>query len=186
MYSAQKIIILIYTGCFVLDILRTNRWDQGTSLSPEYSFPPEGTPLYLSLRAGVFCIIQFGLQTGIDFAHFGLESGMVFEGILECMNVFVVSVPNNRKKQKRICEFEMRLGGAFLADGQFCFLPFTLFINENKSHRNWAKFTLYTGGHNTFIIPCNLLVYSLTVILFKIPPILSMESPLKEMHQVST
>ena len=22
----------------------------------------------------------FGLKTGIDFAHFGLESGMVFEG----------------------------------------------------------------------------------------------------------
>ena len=23
---------------------------------------------------------RFGLKTGIDFAHFGLESGMVFEG----------------------------------------------------------------------------------------------------------
>ena len=66
-----------------------------TSLSPEYSFHPEGTPLYLSMRAGFFWIIQFGPQTGIDFAHFGLESGMVFEGILECMNVFVVSVPNS-------------------------------------------------------------------------------------------
>ena len=29
-------------------------------------------------RVGVFR--RFGLKTGIDFAHFGLESGMVFEG----------------------------------------------------------------------------------------------------------
>ena len=25
-------------------------------------------------------LCRFGLKTGIDFAHFGLESGMVFEG----------------------------------------------------------------------------------------------------------
>ena len=29
-------------------------------------------------RVGVFR--RFGLKTGINFAHFGLESGMVFEG----------------------------------------------------------------------------------------------------------
>ena len=67
----------------------------GYLTKPRIQLPPEGTPLYLSMRAGFFWIIQFGPQTGIDFAHFGLESGMVFEGILECMNVFVVSVPNN-------------------------------------------------------------------------------------------
>ena len=33
---------------------------------------------------------RFGLKTGIDFAYLGLNSGMVFEGIHECMNVFVV------------------------------------------------------------------------------------------------
>ena len=33
---------------------------------------------------------RFGLKTGIDFAHFGLESGMVFEGITECMNLFII------------------------------------------------------------------------------------------------
>ena len=37
---------------------------------------------------------RFGLKTGIHFAHFGLESGMVFEGTTECMNVFIVSIPN--------------------------------------------------------------------------------------------
>ena len=36
----------------------------------------------------------FGLKTGIHFAHFGLESGVVFEGTMECMNVFIVSIPN--------------------------------------------------------------------------------------------
>ena len=31
-------------------------------------------------RVGV--LRRFGLKTGIDFAYFGLESGMVFEGLL--------------------------------------------------------------------------------------------------------
>ena len=40
---------------------------------------------------------RFSLKTGIQFAHFGLES--VFEGWLlrelrECMNVFIVSIPD--------------------------------------------------------------------------------------------
>ena len=43
-------------------------------------------------RVGFLC--RFGLKTGVDFAHFGLESGMVFEGATECMNVFIVSIPN--------------------------------------------------------------------------------------------
>ena len=33
-------------------------------------------------------------KTGIHFVHFGLESGMLFEGTTECMNVFIVSIPN--------------------------------------------------------------------------------------------
>ena len=43
-----------------------------------------GTPLYKLYRyvpphrVGVLC--RFGLKTGIHFAHFGLESGMVFTG----------------------------------------------------------------------------------------------------------
>ena len=37
---------------------------------------------------------RFGPKTGIHFAHFDLESGMVFEGTTECMNVFIVSIPN--------------------------------------------------------------------------------------------
>ena len=30
---------------------------------------------------------RFGLKPGKYFAHFGLESGMVFEGTTECMNI---------------------------------------------------------------------------------------------------
>ena len=47
----------------------------------------------------------FGLKTDIDFAHFGLESGMVFKGNYpECMNVFIVSIQNEqgRKRNKQI------------------------------------------------------------------------------------
>ena len=37
---------------------------------------------------------RFGLKTGVHFAHFSLESGMVFKGTTECMNVFISSIPN--------------------------------------------------------------------------------------------
>ena len=37
----------------------------------------------------------FGLKTGIHFPHFGLESGMVFE---ECINVFIISIPNEKER----------------------------------------------------------------------------------------
>ena len=43
----------------------------GTSLYKAYEFvPPQ------SQR--VWCLRRFGLKTGVDFTHFGLESGMVF------------------------------------------------------------------------------------------------------------
>ena len=48
---------------------------------------------YVSLLRVRF-LQRFGLKTGIHFAHFGLESGMVFEGTTECINVFIVSIPN--------------------------------------------------------------------------------------------
>ena len=43
-----------------------------------------GTPLYKLYRYvpphQVEFLLHFGLKTGIRFAHFGLELGMVFEG----------------------------------------------------------------------------------------------------------
>ena len=58
------------------------------------------TPLYKPYRYvqphRVGFLRRFGLKTDlIHFAHFGLESGMVFEGTQrECMNVFAVSILN--------------------------------------------------------------------------------------------
>ena len=53
------------------------------------------TPLYRYVpphRVGF--LRRFALKTGIHFVHFGVESGMVFEGTTECINVFIVSIPN--------------------------------------------------------------------------------------------
>ena len=62
------------------------------------------TPFYKPYRyvppQKVWVLRRFGLKTGIDFFHFGLESGMVSKEPRECMNVFIVrvsgqlSVPN--------------------------------------------------------------------------------------------
>ena len=58
----------------------------------------EGTPLYKPYRYvtphRVGFLLRFGLKKSIHFAHFGLESGMVFEGTAECINVFIFSIPN--------------------------------------------------------------------------------------------
>ena len=42
---------------------------------------------------------RFGLKTGPDFAHFGLESSMVFKGTTECINVLIVSIPEKERKR---------------------------------------------------------------------------------------
>ena len=71
----------------VLDFLHPERWGRGG-----------GTPLYKLYRyvpphrVGFLC--RFGLKTGIHFAHLGLESGMVSRELRECMNVFIVLIPN--------------------------------------------------------------------------------------------
>ena len=45
--------------------------------------PPGGTPLYKPYRYVPPQMVgfwgRFGLKTGVDFAHFDLESGMVFK-----------------------------------------------------------------------------------------------------------
>ena len=65
---------------------------------PIYTGDPGGIPLYKLYRYvpshRVGFLRRFGLKTGIHFAHFGLESGMVFEGTTECMNVCTVSISN--------------------------------------------------------------------------------------------
>jgi len=59
---------------------------------------------------------SFGLQTGIHFAHFGLESGMVFEvttGVYERIYRFN-SKCMSKKDWREICEFEMDLTNCFV------------------------------------------------------------------------
>ena len=67
-----------------------------------YSFKPlpGGSPLYKLYRyvpphrTSGRILRRFGLKKGIPFlAQFSLESGMVFEGLRECMNVFNASIP---------------------------------------------------------------------------------------------
>ena len=43
----------------------------GASLNKPYRFVP---------HQNLCCLCRYGLKTGKDFAHFGLESGMAFEG----------------------------------------------------------------------------------------------------------
>ena len=51
---------------------------------------------------------RFSLKKGIDFAHFGLEPGMVFKGTTGVYKriYFVILIPNEQES-KIICEFEM-------------------------------------------------------------------------------
>ena len=57
----------------------------GYSLNTPYGYVPPQTVWFLR---------RFALKTGIDFTHFDLGSGMVFEQLRKCMKVFIVSIPN--------------------------------------------------------------------------------------------
>ena len=57
----------------------------------------------------VWFLSLFGLKTGINFGHFGLESGMVFKGTTGYMFQFHMN-----KKERDICEFETLLRNLFV------------------------------------------------------------------------
>ena len=68
---------------------------------PCKNLPPRGgggTPLYklyryvLPQRVGF--LRGFGLKTGTHFDHFGLNRVWFLRGLRDCMNVFIVSIPN--------------------------------------------------------------------------------------------
>ena len=69
--------------------LGANKWGSG-GCNRQFTVlatPPEGgTPLYKPYRyvppQRVGFLRPFGLKTGIDFAHFGLESTMVYKGTM--------------------------------------------------------------------------------------------------------
>ena len=55
----------------------------------------------------VWSLRRFGLKTGIDFAHFVLESGMVFEETKEVYERII------NKKEREICEFDAKFKKCF-------------------------------------------------------------------------
>ena len=56
----------------------------------------------------------FGPKTGIDFAYFGLNSGMVFEGIRILKKTYLSFQFQKKKKKKRvISEFEIDFKQSF-------------------------------------------------------------------------
>ena len=64
-----------------------------------------GTSLYKPYRyvlpQGVGFLRPFGLKTGIDFAHFGLEPGMVFKGTAVAgTNVFLFQFQMSMKERE--------------------------------------------------------------------------------------
>ena len=62
------------------------------------------------LPQGVGFLRHFGVKTSIDFAHFGLEPGMVFKRTTVAgTNVFIVSIPNEHERKRN-----MRIRNGFL------------------------------------------------------------------------
>ena len=64
------------------------------------------TPLYKPYRYvpphRVGFLHRFGLKTGIHFTHFGLESGVVFEGTTKYINVFIILIPNEKERMRNM------------------------------------------------------------------------------------
>ena len=63
-----------------------------------FSLPPATSkPLLRGLRISGRVFATFWSENGYSFAHFGLESGMVFEELRERMKVFIVSLQMSKK-----------------------------------------------------------------------------------------
>ena len=67
----KEIIYKIVVGLRNKDPLRVYPWEGATSLYELYRYLPPRRVGFLR---------RFGLKTSIHFSHFGLESGVVFEG----------------------------------------------------------------------------------------------------------
>ena len=81
--------------------------------------PPGGVlPLYKPYRyvppQRVGFLRRFDLKMGTDFAHFGLESGMVFKGTTGVYERIYFFQSHMSKKEREICEFEMDFKKSFL------------------------------------------------------------------------
>ena len=80
--------------------------------------PPGGNPLYKPCKnvpsQRVWFLGLFGLKTGIHITHFGLESGMVFEGTTGAYE-HIYRFNSKLIRKIEICEFEMHLTKCLLA-----------------------------------------------------------------------
>ena len=76
---------------------------------------------------------RFGLKMGIHFAHFGLKSQIGRE-ILECMNVFIVSIQIS-KKEGEIYEFEIDFKKSFFVVALIQVMSSLL----RSERQNWKK-----------------------------------------------
>ena len=57
---------------------------------------------------------RFGLKMGTDFAHFCLQSGMVFKGTTGVYERIYFFQFQMSRKEREICEFEMDFKKSFL------------------------------------------------------------------------
>ena len=77
--------------------------DRIKSVVDLYKHSGGGTLLYRPYRyvlpKGYGFLRRSGLKTSVDFTHFGLESGMVFEETTGVKNVSVVSIPNKKERK---------------------------------------------------------------------------------------
>ena len=92
---------------------------QHSPRSAEFSPPPRGgNPLYKPCKnvpsQRVWFLGLFGLKTGIHITHFGLESGMVFEGTTGAYE-HIYRFNSKLIRKIEICEFEMHLTKCLLA-----------------------------------------------------------------------
>ena len=92
---------------------------QHSPRSAEFS-PPRGVIPYIShvrmcRPKGYGFWPFFGLKTGIHITHFGLESGMVFEGTTGAYEHIFYRFNSKLIRKIEICEFEMHLTKCLLA-----------------------------------------------------------------------
>ena len=80
--------------------------------------PPRVLPLYKPYRyvppQRVGFLRRFGLKTNIDFAHFGLESDMIFKGTTGVHERIYFFQFQTSKKEREICEFGTDFKKSFL------------------------------------------------------------------------
>ena len=90
------------------DLQNSSPWGRGGEANPLYK-PYRNAPYQRVWFLGLF-----GLKTGMHITHFGLESGMVFEGTTGAYE-HIYRFNSKLIRKIEICEFEMHLKKFLLA-----------------------------------------------------------------------